>query len=51
MIQCGGVTTLPIGETALRMKKGEDDANWADMNLIGLKNKKIHVVDSAGTNG
>jgi hypothetical protein len=30
--------------------KGGDDVSWADVNLTGPKMKKIHTVDSAGTN-
>jgi hypothetical protein len=29
----------------------ENDTSWADTNLIGPKNKKIHVVDSVARNG
>jgi hypothetical protein len=40
--------TLVKGEAALGKKKGEDDVSWTDMNL--RKIKKIHTVDSVGTN-
>jgi hypothetical protein len=36
---------------ALRREKGGDDVSWADANLTRPKNKKIHTVDSADTNG
>jgi hypothetical protein len=39
------------GEAAPRRKKGCDDDSWADVNLIGPKNKKIYIFDLAGTNG
>jgi hypothetical protein len=32
--------TLVRGEPAPRREKGEDDVSWADVNLIGSKNKK-----------
>jgi hypothetical protein len=36
---------------ALERENGRDDTNWVDVNLTGLKIKKIHTVDSTGTNG
>jgi hypothetical protein len=39
-----------IGEAAPRSGNGRDDASWVDVNVIRPKMKKIHVVDSAGTN-
>jgi hypothetical protein len=44
------MTTSDRGEAALRREKGGDVISWADTNLTKLKMKKIHVVDSAGTN-
>jgi hypothetical protein len=44
------MTTSVGGEAILRRGKGVDDTSWADANLIGLKIKKIHAVDSTGTN-
>jgi hypothetical protein len=32
-------------------EKGGDDTSWADMNLLGQKINKIHVINSADTNG
>jgi hypothetical protein len=46
----GGVTTSTGGESAPKKAKG-DDVSWADVNLTGLKIKKIHVANSACTNG
>jgi hypothetical protein len=46
-----GVTTSVGGEVAPGREKGEDDASWADANLTVLKMKKIHEVNSTGTNG
>jgi hypothetical protein len=51
VIRCGGVTTSVGGEAAPMWGKGRDDANWPDANLVRLKMKKIHTVESAGTNG
>jgi hypothetical protein len=35
---CHGVVTLTgVGEAISGKEKGEDDVNWADMNLIGEK--------------
>jgi hypothetical protein len=31
--------------------KGGNDASYADVNPTGQKIKKIHAIDSAGTNG
>jgi hypothetical protein len=36
----GGVTTLTGGEAVPGTGKEVDNANWADTNLTGLKNKK-----------
>jgi hypothetical protein len=44
--RCIGVMTSAGGDVA----KGGDDVSWADANLTGPKNEKIHVVDSASTN-
>jgi hypothetical protein len=38
-------------EPASGRAKGGDDASWAYMNLTKPKNKKIHDVDSAASNG
>jgi hypothetical protein len=38
------------GEAAPGRGKGEDDVNWADINLTGSKMKKIHIVNSVATN-
>jgi hypothetical protein len=38
--QRDGVITSIGGEVPLRREKGEDDTNWTDVNLTGLKNKK-----------
>jgi hypothetical protein len=46
-----GVTTLAGGETTPEREKGVDDASWVDANLTVSKIKKIHVIDSASTNG
>jgi hypothetical protein len=51
MTQCGGVMTSAGGDATLERKKGGDDVSWANANLTGVKIKKIHMVDSAGTNG
>jgi hypothetical protein len=40
MTQRGGVVTSAGGEAAPGRGKGGDDAIWADVNLIGPKNKK-----------
>jgi hypothetical protein len=42
--------SLAGGEVPLERGKGGDDV-WAEANLTGPKMKKIHAVDSAGTNG
>jgi hypothetical protein len=39
------------GEPEPRKGKGGDDACWDDVNFTGSKIKKIHAVDSTGTNG
>jgi hypothetical protein len=39
------------GTVAPGWGNGGDDTYWADGNLIGLKMKKTHVVDSVATNG
>jgi hypothetical protein len=39
------------GEVTPERRKGGDDVSYADVNLTRLKIKKIHTVDSAGTNG
>jgi hypothetical protein len=39
------------GEVAPGWGNGGHDASWTDVNLIGQKMKKIHVVDSVGTDG
>jgi hypothetical protein len=31
--------------------KGGDDVSWVDVNLTGIKMKKIYAVDSVATNG
>jgi hypothetical protein len=49
--RCGGVATSAGGEAASGRGNGGDGASWFDVNLIGLKIKKIHVVDLAATNG
>jgi hypothetical protein len=46
----GGVATSAGGEVAPERGKGGDNASWADANLIGPKNEKIHVVDSTAIN-
>jgi hypothetical protein len=51
VIRYDGVTTLAGGETTPRREKGVDDASWVDVNLTVSKIKKIHVIDSASTNG
>jgi hypothetical protein len=44
--------TSARGEAAPRRGKGGDNISWVDANLTGSKNeKKIHTVDSTGTNG
>jgi hypothetical protein len=45
-----GVMTLIRREATPGRGKGGDDASWIDTNLIGQKMKKIHMIDSAGTN-
>jgi hypothetical protein len=35
-----GMMTSVRGEAPLRRGKGEYDASWIDMNLIGLKNEE-----------
>jgi hypothetical protein len=42
--------TLVGGEASLERRKRGDDASWTDVNFIGLKIKKIHIVDSTATN-
>jgi hypothetical protein len=49
--RCDSVTTSAGGEAASGRGKGGDDTSWADVNLSRLKMKKIHIVNSAGTNG
>jgi hypothetical protein len=49
--RCGSVTTSVEGETASERENGGDDVSWVDVNLTGKKMKKIHPVDSTGTNG
>jgi hypothetical protein len=44
------VMTSAEGEVALRRGKRGDDTSWANVNITGRKMKKIHVVNSAGTN-
>jgi hypothetical protein len=39
------------GEATPGRGKGEDDVSWADVNFTGPKIKKIHMVNSAVTNG
>ncbi len=40
------------GEVASRRGKEGDDDSWTDANFTGPKNeKKIHAINSAGTNG
>jgi hypothetical protein len=51
MAQHDGVVTPTGGEVAPRREKRGDDASWTETNLTGLKIQKIHVVDSAATNG
>jgi hypothetical protein len=51
MARHDGVVTPTGGEVAPRREKRGDDASWTETNLTGLKIKKIHVVDSAATNG
>jgi hypothetical protein len=48
--RCDSVTTSAGGEAASGRGKGGDDTSWADVNLSRLKMKKIHIVNSAGTN-
>jgi hypothetical protein len=45
------VATLVGGEATSGRGKEGDDASWADTNFTGPKMKKIHVIDSAATNG
>jgi hypothetical protein len=45
------VTTLDRGEVASKRGKEGDDVSWADVNLNGPKNKKIHVIDLVAING
>jgi hypothetical protein len=45
----GGIVTSVRGEAALGRGKGGDDVSWADINLTGSKNKKIHAVGLATT--
>jgi hypothetical protein len=47
----GGVMTLDEGEATSGRGKRVDNISWADTNFIGLKMKKVHVVDSVATNG
>jgi hypothetical protein len=47
----GNVTTSIGGEAAPKRGKRGDDASWTNANLTEPKMKKIHTVDSAGTNG
>jgi hypothetical protein len=47
----GDVVTSTGGEVAPGRGKVGDDISWADANLTELKNKKIHTVNSAATNG
>jgi hypothetical protein len=49
--QCGSVTTSVEGEAAPERENGGDNVSWFDTNLNGKKMKKIHPVDSTGTNG
>ncbi len=51
MTWCGGVATSAKGEVAPRREKRPHYASWTETNLIGLKIKKIHAVDSAAING
>jgi hypothetical protein len=51
MTRCGGVAMSTGGEVAPGREKGGDDASWIDVNLIEPKMKKIHVIDSAASNG
>jgi hypothetical protein len=46
-----GVATLCRRRGGTGEEKGGDDASWADKNLSGPKIEKIHMVDSAATNG
>jgi hypothetical protein len=50
MTRRGGVTTSTRGEVAPGRGKRGDDASSTDVNLTGLKMKKIHANDSADTN-
>jgi hypothetical protein len=43
--------TLVGGEVTIRREKEGDNTSWTNTNLTGPKMKKIHVVDSVGTNG
>jgi hypothetical protein len=45
------VTTLAEGDAASGRGKRGDGVSWADVNLTGSKMKKIHVINSDGTNG
>jgi hypothetical protein len=49
--RCSGVMMSVGGEATPKKGKGRDDASWANRILVGRKMKKIHVVDSADTNG
>jgi hypothetical protein len=51
MTRHNGVAMSAGGEATPRREMGGDDASWTDVNLIGLKIKRIHVVDSTATNG
>jgi hypothetical protein len=47
----GGVMMLVGGEAAPGREKGGDDVSWTDANFTGPEIKKIHMVNSAVTNG
>jgi hypothetical protein len=51
VIQRDGVMISARGEAAPGREKGGDDTSWADTNLLGQKMNKIHVINSADTNG
>jgi hypothetical protein len=39
------------GDATPGREKEGDGASWDDINFTGLKNKKIHAVDSVATSG
>jgi hypothetical protein len=51
VVRHGSVTTSVGGEAAPGRGKGGGDTSWVDVNFIGQKMKKNHVIDSADRNG